>query len=515
MLAVLRDYPALEIDAPGDLSQDELAGALPQADAVIIRSNNEITAALIDGAPRLKVVGRAGAGLDNVDVEAATRRGIVVMNTPGANSISTAEHTFSMLMALARRIPAADRSVKDGKWERTKFQGVEVYGKTLGIVGLGRIGAVIAQRAVAFGMKVLAFDPFVTPETLRDASIELVELDDLLRNSDFITVHTPLTPKTLHLIGKREFGLLRPGVRLVNCARGGIIDEEALCDAIDAGQVAGAALDVFETEPPTGGRVTRYEQIITTPHLGGSTEEAQRNVGTAIARQVAEFLVNGVVLHAANAHAVSGETYALLGGYVDICEKMGSMAAQILSGPPERVAVHFHGERFKGDVEMLVTSVLKGLLGVALEGASVSAVNARARARERGLEVTVAHADERDDFTSLIRVRVESSGDAHEIAGTQFGKHTGHIVRIDDFPLEVVPRGWMLVTLSDNVPGVIGRMGTIVGAQGGNINKMNNGSSRDGARALSTLSLDAEPPPRLVEELGREPFFHWIRLIRL
>jgi D-3-phosphoglycerate dehydrogenase / 2-oxoglutarate reductase len=515
MLEILRGYPDLEVDAPGNAPSEELRALLATADGVIIRSNNVLTRELIDGAPRLRVIGRAGVGLDNVDVEAATRRGIVVMNTPGENSIATAEHTFAMLMALARRIPAADRSVKEGRWERGRFQGVELFGKTLGIVGLGKIGMIVGKRAQAFGMHVLAFDPFVTPEMVRDEAIRLVNLEELLGTADFITVHTPLVAKTRHLIGAPELGLVKSGVRILNCARGGIVDEEALCDAIERGTVAGAALDVFEAEPPREGRVTRYDEIICTPHLGGSTAEAQRNVGIAIARQVGDFLTRGVVEHAANAAPVTGETRALLGPYFDICERMGSLAAQILSGPPQRLLVAFHGERFRGDVEILVAAALKGVLSVAMEGFGVNPVNARALARDRGLEVSVVRGPEREDFSNLVRVRIESQGDAHEITGTQFGKHGSHIVAIDDFPLEIEPRGWMIVALSANEPGIIGRMGTIVGRHGGNIHKMNNGCSPDGRAALSTMSLDEEPPPALVDELGREPYFHWIRLVRL
>jgi len=515
MLEILRGYPDLEVEAPGDVPPEGLAALLAAADGVIIRSNNMLTRELIEGAPRLRVIGRAGVGLDNVDVDAATRRGIVVMNTPGENSIATAEHTFAMLMAMARRIPAANRSVKEGRWERGRFQGVELFGKTLGIIGLGKIGTIVAKRAQAFGMHVVAHDPFVTPETVRDESIRLADLDDLLRLSDFITVHTPLVAKTRHLIGARELGIAKRGVRILNCARGGIIDEGALCDAVERGAVAGAALDVFETEPPRDARVTRSDEIICTPHLGGSTAEAQRNVGIAIARQVGDYLTRGVIEHAANAAPVTGETRALLGPYFDICERMGSLAAQILAGPPRQLLVAFHGERFRGDVEILVAAALKGVLSVAMEGFGVNPVNARALARDRGLEVSVVRGPEREDFSNLVRVRVASQDDAHEIAGTQFGKHGSHIVDIDGFPLEVEPHGWMIVALSVNEPGVIGRMGTIVGRHGGNIHKMNNGCSPDGRAALSTMSLDEEPPTALLDELGREPYFHWIRPVRL
>lgn len=515
VLSVLQEYEGLEVEAPGDLDASQLAAALPRADAVIIRSNVEMTRACIDAAPRLRVIGRAGTGLDNVDVEAATRRGIVVMNTPGANANSTAEHALAMLLALARHIPAADRAVKAGRWERGRFQGIEVLGKTLGIVGLGRIGTLLARRALALGMQVVAHDPFVAAETLRDHSIDLMPLDDLLRTADFISVHTPLGPKTEHLIGSRELALVRRGVRLVNCARGGILDEEALCDAIDAGTVAGAALDVFETEPPAGSRVLGYEQILTTPHLGGSSEEAERNVGLAIARQVADYLTKGIIVHAVNAYPVTGETRAQLGPFLDLAERLGSLAAQLLTGAPVSFGLTLHGERFGGDVEVLVASALKGVLSVALEGDSVNLVNARALARERGLEVEVARGEERDDFSNLIRVRIASDSDAHEIAGTQLGKRTLHVVGIDGFGLEMVPRGWMLVSLSENRPGMIGRMGTIVGKHGGNINKMNNGCDDEGRWALSTMSLDAEPVAGMLKDLGREPAFRWIRLVHL
>ena len=270
-----------------------------------------------------------------------------------------------------------------------------------------------------------------------------------------------------------------------------------------------------DTKPPLGSRVTRYEPIVTTPHLGGSTEEAQKNVGIAIARQVAEFLTKGVIQNAANAYPLSGETLALVGPYLDVCERMASMAAQLLVGPPLGMSVTFHGERFKGDVEMLAASALKGLLSVAMEGYGVNFVNARALARERGIEVLSAQGPEREDFSNLIHVRVESQDDAHEIAGTQFGKQDSRIVRVDGFPLEVKPQGWVVVTLSENYPGIIGRMGTIIGRHGGNIHKMNNGCSPDGSRSLSTMSLDAEPPRAMLDELGREPYFRWIRLVHL
>ncbi|MFQ5601213.1 MAG: phosphoglycerate dehydrogenase [Candidatus Krumholzibacteriia bacterium] len=515
MLDILRAYDHIEVDAPGTLSPEELARALPEVDAVVIRSNNRITGELIEAAPRLRVVGRAGTGLDNVDVEAATRRGIVVMNTPGVNAISTAEHTISMLLSLARRVPAADRSVKEGRWERGRFQGVEVMGKTLGVIGLGRIGLQVAKRALGLGMEVITHDPYVSADTVMDETIHLVPLDELLATADFITVHTPLTPATRHLLGKDAFAKMRHGVRVVNCARGGIVDEEALCDAIDSGKVAGAALDVYESEPAAGRRVTRYDEIITTPHLGGSTREAQLNVGLAIARQVADFLTRGVIQNAANAAPISGETRAKVGPFLDISERMGSMAAQLLDGAVQSVSITVHGERFKGDLRMLSASVLKGLLSVCMEEYGVNLINAPALARERGIEVHVTDGAERDDFANLVRVRVESANDAHEISGTQFGKQEGRVVNIDSYPLEMKPQGAMLVTLSDNYPGIIGRMGSIIAKHGGNISKMNNGCSPDGSKSLSTMNLDEQPPEAMLEELSREPYFKWIRLVRL
>jgi len=301
MLDVLRGYPGLEIEAPGEISPAELAARLPQADGVIVRSNNVLTAELLQAAPRLRVIGRAGTGLDNIDVEAATRRGILVMNTPHANVISTAEHTLAMLLALVRHLPEADRSVKAGRWERGRFQGTELFGKTLGLVGLGRIGREVASRALAFGMQVLAHDPYVGAEAVGDAHIRLVDFEELLRAADVVTLHLPLGAATRHLVGAREIGRMKPGVRILNCARGGLLDEGALCDAIEAGKVAGAALDVFEAEPPGDGRVTRSERILCTPHVGGSTAEAQRAVGLAIARQVGDYLSRGIVVDAVNA----------------------------------------------------------------------------------------------------------------------------------------------------------------------------------------------------------------------
>jgi len=307
MLDVLRAYETLDVDAPGDLTQQALAEAIVPADAVIIRSNNTMTAAVIGAAPRLRVIGRAGAGVDNVDVEAATRRGIVVMNTPGENAVATAEHTFAMLLSLARRIPAADSSIKAGKWERSRFQGMELYGKTLGIVGLGRIGREVARRAAAFGMKIIAFDPFLPEDAMIDSFVNLVgDLGEVLEASHFVTVHVPLSAETRALIGASEIARMRSGSYILNCARGGLVDEAALCDALDSGHLAGAALDVFETEPPGERRAVSHAKIVATPHVGGSTAEAQSRVGISIARQVGDFLTRGIAAHAVNVPPLAG-----------------------------------------------------------------------------------------------------------------------------------------------------------------------------------------------------------------
>jgi D-3-phosphoglycerate dehydrogenase len=511
----LHEYEGVDVEHPGELTQEDLSAALRDVDGVIIRSNNRITGEMIAAAPRLRVIGRAGTGLDNVDVESATRRGVVVMNTPGVNAIAAAEHTIALLLALARRLPAADRSVKDGRWERGHFMGVEVTGKTLGLIGLGRIGLLVARRAVGLNMRVVAHDPYVRADAVQDESIRFVSMEELLQGSDFISTHTPLVDGTHHLLNASTFARMRDGVCVVNCARGGIVDEEALCDAIDAGKVAGAALDVFEHEPPQGARVTQYDQIITTPHLGGSTREAQLAVGLAIARQVGEFLTQGIIQNAANAAPVTGQTRAVVGPFLDLSERMGSMAAQLVAGPAREITVSLHGERCKHDMRMLAASVLKGLLSVSMEEYGVNVVNAPALARERGIELHVTEGAERDDFNNLIRVRVASENDAHEIWGTQFGKWEGRVVKLDGYPLEMKPQGAMIVILSANRPGVIGRLGSIIAHHGGNISKMNNGCSPDGRRALSTLNLDAPPSEAMLEELRREADFEWIRLLQL
>ncbi|UCE02777.1 MAG: phosphoglycerate dehydrogenase [Candidatus Latescibacterota bacterium] len=511
----LRSYDGLEVENPGEMSQEELGQALGGFDGVVIRSNNRITGEMIEAASRLRVVGRAGTGLDNVDVDTATRHGVVVMNTPGVNAIAAAEHTVALLLALARRLPAADRSVKQGRWERGRFLGVEVTAKTLGLIGLGRIGLQVARRALGLGMRVVAHDPFVRPDAVQDESIRLLALDELLAASHFISTHAPLVEGTRHLLNRDTFARMRDGVCIINCARGGIVDEEALCDAIDAGKVAGAALDVFEQEPPSGARVTRYDQIITTPHLGGSTREAQLAVGLAIARQVGDFLSQGIVQNAANAAPVTGQTRALVGPFLDLSERMGAMAAQLVEGPARRLTLTLHGERCTHDVRILAASVLKGLLSESMEEYGVNLVNAPTLARERGIELQVTEGSEREDFTNLICVRVESDADAHEVWGTQFGKWEGRVVNLDGYPLEMKPQGAMIVLLSANRPGVIGRLGGIIARHGGNISKMNNGCSPDGTRALSTLNLDEPPPDAMLEELRQEADFDWIRLVRL
>jgi D-3-phosphoglycerate dehydrogenase len=504
----------LEVDVVPTLPPAELARRIAPYAGLVVRSATKVTAEVIEAAPALEVIGRAGVGLDNVEVEAATRRGIVCMNTPGGNTIAAAEHTVALLLATARKLPQAHGHLKGGKWERERFLGAEVYGKTLGIVGLGRIGAEVARRAQGFAMTVIAYDPYLTEEVAQRLGVELVELETLYRRADFITVHVPLTKDTRGLIGAAELARMKDGVRLVNCARGGIVDEAALAAAVQSGKVAGAAFDVFEREPPWGSPILDQEAIVVTPHLGASTEEAQTSVAVAIAQQVADLLLRGIVRNAVNAPSVDPEVLKELAPYLTLAAKLGSFLGQVARGRMSEVTLRYAGEVAGLTVQPLTVTFLRGLLAVILEE-NVTDVNAPYLARQRGLRVVESKTLVSEDFASLLSAELRTDAGAVQVAGTLFHRREPRIVEVDGYRMEAHPDGWMVVFTNEDVPGVIGRIGTLFGAHGINIAGMQLGRRAPGGHAVSILNLDGAVPDHVLAELRALPNIRSASLVRL
>src|SRR5579884_596144 len=472
------------------LSKDELLKEINDCDGLIVRSATKVTADVIDAAGHLKVIGRAGSGLDNVDTQAATRRGIVVMNTPGGNTVTTAEHTMAMIFAMTRRIPQATASMKAGKWEKERFMGVELYNKILGIIGVGQIGGYLTKLAQGIGMNVIAYDPYLAEERARHMGVEMVDLDELFRRSDIISVHTPLTPETKSLIDAGAIAKMKPGVMIVNCARGGIVNEADLCEALKAKKVAAAAFDVFDQEPvkPDHPLLT-LDNFICTPHIGASTTEAQENVAIGIAEQIVDYFTKGIARGAVNVPSVPPELLPQLQPYLALAEKIGLMQAQLYEGGLERVTVEYNGEVSSLTVAPLTIAVLKGLLTPILENA-VNFVNAPVVAKERGIEVKEVRSGDAGDFTSVIRVRVETGRRAHHVAGTLHNRKEPRIVEIDTFQVEVVPEGHLLLILNVDRPGVIGEVGKVLGDHDINIARMQCSREERGGNALLIIGSD-------------------------
>jgi D-3-phosphoglycerate dehydrogenase len=514
-LEVLRHHPELQVDLKPGIKPDDLAAAIGDYDALIIRSGTRITREIIDRADRLKVIGRAGVGVDNVDVQAATRRGIVVMNSPLGNSVTTAEHAISMMMALARLIPAADRSVHEGKWERGKFIGIEVCNKTLGVIGLGNIGRIVADRAIGLKMKVVGFDPILTPDAAARLGIELVGLEELYRRADFITVHTPLTADTRGLVGTAAFDKMKKGVRVINCARGGIVDEAALAAALKSGKVAGAALDVFVEEPPPKDHpLLAMPGVIATPHLGAATDEAQVQVAVDIAQQVADFLLEGAIRYAVNIPALSPKELEKLGPHLSLAEKLGRLLAQLIDSAPSQVTVSLGGEAAGLNAEPLTAAVLKGLLSSFLEQ-ELNYVNAPFIARERGIRVIESRSREVTDYVNTITITAQNAGNTHEVAGAVIGNRALRLIRIDGFRVEAVPEGYFLMLHNRDVPGVVGAVGTMLGQEGINIGGLELGRDRVGGMALSLVEVDEPVPPAVIEKLKTLPAIVSASLLKL
>jgi len=498
-LEILEQSRGVDVDYRPGLDADELLSAIADAHGLVIRSGTKVTADVIAAAPALQVIARAGTGVDNVDVAAATARGIVVMNTPGGNNVTTAEHTVALLVALARHIPQATASMKSGRWEKKRFVGVELYNRTLGVVGLGNIGRIVADRARGLGMKVVGHDPFLTEQALLKLNIERVSFEDLLARSDIVTLHVSRTKETLGMFGAEAFARIKPGALLVNAARGGIVDEEALLEALDSGRVAGAALDVFEEEPPPADHpLVRHERVICTPHLGASTEQAQVNVAIAVAEQVRDYLCQDVIGNAVNVPSISREMLGEMRPYLELAVKLGRFQGQLCRGSIEEIEVEYSGTAADLNVAPMTVAVLKGLLESASD--QVNMVNAPVLAQQRGIKVVESKSSRISDFASAISTRVKGCLD-RLVVGAIFHGGQPRIVRLDDFMLEAIPEGPTLLLHNHDRPGVVGKVGSVLGESGVNIARMQLALARDRGEACMLVNIDTAPPDAVIEKL--------------
>jgi D-3-phosphoglycerate dehydrogenase len=486
------------VDVRSDLSPEQFIRIVSDYDALIVRSGTQVTKEVIE-ASNLKVIGRAGVGVDNIDVDAASAKGIIVINAPEGNMISAAEHTISMMMALSRSIPQANVSVRKGEWKRSRFLGVEVFGKTLGVLGLGRIGAEVAKRMRALGMNVIVYDPFITVERAKELRVDLASFDEVLAKSDFITVHTPLTKHTHHLIGAKEIAKMRDGVRILNVARGGIIDEEALYEGLKTGKIAGAALDVFEHEPPTGSPLLSLDNCVLTPHLGASTVEAQINVAVSIAEQTLGALKGEPVRNAINV-PIRAETFGAVRSYMPLSEQLGKFCIQLVEGQIQGIGVTYTGEVGQCDVHPLTVAVLKGVLDHVLQS-PVNLVNAEIFAKKRGIRITETKTEKLEDFQSLITVKINSDKGDWSVSGTLFLGDQPRIVKIGNYHVDAETQGCMLITSHIDKPGVIGEVGTLLGNNNINIAGMNVGRDKVRGGAVMVLALDDPIQDAVLEEI--------------
>jgi D-3-phosphoglycerate dehydrogenase len=513
-IKMFQEEDGIDVDVKTGLSPDELTSIIGNYDALVIRSATKVTDDLLEAAVRLKVVGRAGIGLDNVDIPAATKRGVVVMNTPTGNVITTAEHTIAMIMALSRNIPLGTVSMKSGLWEKKKLQGREVCNKWLGVIGFGKIGSTVADRARGLKMRVMVHDPFVTAEQVEKAGFKSVSLEELYRKADYITVHVPKLKNTEGLIGEAAIAQMKDGVMLINCARGGIVDEKALTAALKSGKVAGAALDVFETEPPGTCELIGQEHVICTPHLGASTLEAQTNVAMMVAEQVIDYLKNGTIVNAVNVPSITGELLIKLGPHLALAERIGCLQAQLSRGPVKKVEIFFEGD-FNGlDMAPVSTAILKGLLAPMVQD-SVNYVNSSVIAKEMGIKVTESTSINSDHFINLITVRVVTTDMTSTVSGTIFGKHDPRIVKINNFGLELVPEGHLALIYNLDKPGAIGSIGTMLGRHNINISRMQVGQDQDGENNIIFLRTDTPIPGDVLDELRNLPMVNTVTPLEL
>ncbi|MDX2097485.1 MAG: phosphoglycerate dehydrogenase [Leptolyngbyaceae cyanobacterium bins.59] len=494
-----------QVDIKVGLPPEELIRVIPEYDALMIRSGTRVTQEIIDAGTNLKIIGRAGVGVDNVDVPSATRRGILVVNSPEGNTIAAAEHTLAMMMALSRHIPSANQSLKGGKWDRKSFIGVEVYKKTLGVVGLGKIGAHVATVARAMGMKLLAFDPFISNERAEQLGCRLVEMDFLLRESDYITLHLPKTPETLHMINAEALAKMKPTARIINCARGGIIDEAALAAALAEGKIAGAALDVFESEPLGESSLKSLgQEVILTPHLGASTEEAQVNVAIDVAEQIRDVLLGLPARSAVNIPGLRPELLEKLRPYLQLAETLGNLVGQLAGGRIDSLTIRLQGELANNESQPVVVAALKGLLFHALQE-RVNYVNASIEAKERGIRVIETRDASMRDYSGSLHLTAKGTLGEHSVTGALLGDHEIRITSVDDFPINVPPNRYMLFTLHRDMPGIIGKIGSLLGSFNVNIASMQVGRKIVRGDAVMVLSIDDPLPDGILAEITKVP----------
>ena len=503
---ILKEF--CDVDVNTGLTEDQLIAVIGDYDALLVRSGTEVTAQVIDAGEKLKFIGRAGAGVDNIDTEAATRRGIVVANAPEGNTLAATEHTMAMMLSLARNIPQATASLKKGEWKRSKFMGVELNDKVLGIMGFGRIGREVAKRAQAMAMKCIAYDPFITKEKAASLGVEMVPLDELFRRADVITVHTPLIKETRHVINAETIATMKDGVRLINCARGGIIDEKALADGIASGKVAGAALDVFESEPPTDSPLLGLGKVIVTPHLGASTVEAQKNVAISVANQCISVLSGGAAKYVVNAPMIPAEQQALVEPYAMLAQEMGRLLIQLTEGRLESIEVTYGGEAAALPNTKFVTRViLKGMLDPILQ-APVNIVNAEFVAKERGIRMSETTTEEAQGFKNIITITAKTDRMTETVSGSVSGPNRARIVSIGGYMTDLTPTGHVVISRHTDKPGVIGKAATILGRANVNIAGMQVGRHKPGEEALMVLTVDSAVPADAMEEIKKIDAIH-------
>src|SRR5437867_1508608 len=506
---------ALEVTAKTGLSERELVEVIPPFNALVVRSQTKVTSDILNAGAKLRAVGRAGVGVDNVDVETATRRGVVVLNAPGGNTVSTAEHAFSLLLAVARKIAQADANVRARNWDKKNFEGVELYNKTLGIIGMGRIGSELSRRAIAFGMRVIAYDPYLSASRARGLQVELVDdLDDLLTSADFISLHTPLTAETRHILDAARLQKAKRGVRIINCARGGLVDELALAKALHDGHVAGAALDVFEIEPlPPDSPLRSAQHLVLTPHLGASTAEAEESVGIEIAQSIRAVLLEGTIRNAVNMPNLDSKTLAIIGPHLRFGEKLGRFLSQIAPKRADSLNINYSGKVNEADTTAITRAILKGFLQIA-GGNEINEVNAPAFAETLGLKVSESRLSAPGDYTDMLELSADGEGKNVSVGGAFLGA-TPRIVSISSRPVEARPHGVVLVLENTDRPGMVGRIGTLLGDHGVNIATMSLSRNQAGGTALTVLNLDTAPPEELLREIRASEDIQSAQVIQL